>query len=53
MAYKGEQHCSFSLMIYTTRHTGKHMPAGLQSPSFGAIEGPANFVQTILSQVVA
>ena len=29
------------------------MPAGLQSPSFGAIEESANFVQTILSQVVA
>ena len=53
MAYKGEQHCSFSLIIYTSRHTGKHMPADLQSPSLGAIGGSANFVQIIISQVVA
>ncbi len=50
---KGERHCPFSLTIYTSRHTGKHMPADLQSPSFGAIEGSANFVQIIISQVVA
>ena len=41
-----------SLMIYTSKHTGKHMPEDLQSPSFSTIEASANFVQIILSQVV-